>query len=338
MRDNEKNSFIHRQSAHCESGGTSNILLNYGVDVSEALVFGIGAGLFFGFFPFIKMNGLPVVTFRNMPGRILKNTSKRLGIKIESYKFKNPEKSMDALDILLDKGIPVGLQAGCYWLPYFPDALRFHFNAHTLIAIGRKGDEYLISDPVFEEPVTCLRKDLMKARFSEGPFSPKGKMYCIKGIKGQVDLPRAVTKGIRETCWFMLAKNPIPLIGVRGIRYFAKRVQEWPEKYGKRRASLLLGNAIRMQEEVGTGGGGFRLMYAAFLQEAADILNKKELLDISERMTETGDKWREFALLGARICKDRSLDGDNYDNLSNVLLDCAAKEYGIYNDLRETVR
>jgi hypothetical protein len=93
-----------------------------------------------------------------------------------------------------------------------------------------------------------------------------------------------------------------------------------------------------MQEEIGTGGGGFRLMYAAFLQEAADILKENHLSDMSKRMTGIGDKWREFALFGARICKGRSLDGDNYETLGNIMLDCAEAEYLLYKDLLEVIR
>ena len=125
---------------------------------------------------------------------------------------------------------------------------------------------------------------------------------------------------------------------MRGIRLLAKRVREWPEKYGKRKAVLYLGHTIRMQEEIGTGGGGFRLMYAAFLQEAAGILDKKGLLEISEKMTDVGDRWREFALFGARICKDRSADGDNFDRLSDILYDCGNRERALYKDLREVIR
>ncbi len=329
--------FVHRQSAHCESGSTSNLLSGYGVNISEALAFGIGSGLFFGYFPFIKVHGLPLITFRNAPGRIIRNTARRLRVSVRSSRFKDPEKAMDALDAMLDKGIPVGLQAGIYWLPYFPDALRFHFNAHTLIAYGRKGTDYLISDPVFDEPVTCSREDLMKARFSEGVLAPKGKMYYLTEIPSQIDLPRAIRAGIKETCRVMV-KTPIPLIGVRGIRLLGKKVATWPVKYGKRKAVLYLGHTIRMQEEIGTGGGGFRLMYAAFLQEAAGIMDNKDLLGLSRRMTDVGDRWREFALFGARICKNRSTDGDNFDRLAHILHDCGNKEQALYKDLQEVLR
>ena len=329
--------FVHRQSAHCESGSTSNLLSNYGLNISEALAFGIGAGLFFGYFPFVKVHGLPLITFRNAPGGIIKNAAKRLNVRVESSKFRNPEKAMDALDAVLGRGTPVVLQAGIYWLPYFPDVLRFHFNAHTLIAYGKKGSDYLLSDPVFDAPVICSRDDLMKARFSEGVLAPKGKMYYLSEIPKQIDLSRAVRKGMKETCRLMI-KTHFPLVGVRGIRLLAKRVREWPEKYGKRKAVLYLGHVIRMQEEVGTGGGGFRLMYAAFLQEAAGIMNNDGLVGISKRMTEVGDKWREFALFGARICKDRSRDGDNFDRLSDILNDCGDREYAIYKELQEALK
>ena len=43
--------FAHRQSAHCESGVTSNLLLHRGLEISEALAFGLGSGLFFGYVP-----------------------------------------------------------------------------------------------------------------------------------------------------------------------------------------------------------------------------------------------------------------------------------------------
>ncbi len=56
-----------------------------------------------------------------------------------------------------------------------------------------------------------------------------------------------------------------------------------------------LGQLIRMQEEIGTGGGGFRFIYGAFLQEAAVILKNDELKGLSKEITAIGDLWRDFA-------------------------------------------
>ena len=100
-----------------------------------------------------------------------------------------------------------------------------------------------------------------------------------------------------------------------------------------REAALRLGQVIRMQEEIGTGGGGFRFIYAAFLQEAAGLLNDDHLQRLSDRMTEVGDLWREFALIGSRICKQRAGETETYAALAAILRQCADKETRLYQDL-----
>jgi hypothetical protein len=93
-----------------------------------------------------------------------------------------------------------------------------------------------------------------------------------------------------------------------------------------------MANVVRMQEEIGTGGAGFRFLYAAFLQEAAERLDKPVLLEASRRMTEAGGRWREFAVLAAKFCKDR-MDGPP-EKIPDLLLQIAAEEQAIYKDLR----
>ena len=328
--------FKHRQWAHCESGVTANLLCHYGVNISESLAFGIGGALFFGHFPFVKLNGLPLTTFRGATGQILKRVNKGLGIQTKQYRFRNPEKAMNALDRALDRGIPVGLQTGVYWLPYFPPALRFHFNAHNLIVCGREGSEYLISDPVFDELVSCPRRDLIKARFARGALAPKGKMYYLTRVPDHIDLAACVVRGIKDVCRTML-NIPFPLIGVRGMRFLARRIEIWPDKLGEYKASLNIGHIIRMQEEIGTGGAGFRFIFAAFLQEAADHIGEKKLLDASKVMTEIGDRWREFALLGSRKCKGRASKGETYRAIADILRDCADREARLFRYLAQLV-
>jgi len=329
--------FKHRHSAHCESGVSSNLLFHYGVNISEAMAFGIGGGIFFGYLPFIKVNKLPLTTFRCEVGGIFKRLNKKLGVDVYWQKFHNQEKAMDALDRSLEEGIPVGCRTGGYWLPYFPSAFRFHFNMHNLVVFGKKGDEYLISDPVFPEPVMCHRKDLIKARFAKGALAPKGTMYYLTSIPEKIDFAPPIIKGIKETCRRML-KTPVPIIGVKGIRFLANRIEKWPKKLGKRKAILYLVQLIRMQEELGTGGGGFRFMYAAFLQEAAGILKENRLLDLSRKMTLAGDRWREFAVIGSRNCKNRATELDSFEAMADILKDCANREAEVYQELMAVVK
>jgi hypothetical protein len=324
--------FPHKQSSHCESGVTANLLTHYGLHLSEAMAFGIGTGLFFAYLPFLKIDQLPLTTYRCESGGILKRVAKRLGCRVYTRKFKDPQKSMAALDEKLEEGIPVGCRTGAYWLPYFPPAFRFHFNAHNLVVFGKRGDDYLISDPVFPNVERCPRRDLMKARFAQGALAPKGVMYYMEHVPLDMDIGGAIIKGIKEVCRRML-KTPIPIAGVRGIGFLAGRLEKWPRNLGDQNAVLHVGQLIRMQEEIGTGGGGFRFMYAAFLQEAASVLGNPHLLEISKEMTATGDLWRKVAVVGARICKGRASGKDTYFRMAELLRECAARESRIYTDL-----
>ena len=295
------------------------------------MAFGIGGGLFFGYLPFIRINGMPLVTYRAAAGHILRQIAAIPGVTMYRKKFRNRDEAMAELDRALASSIPVGLQTGVFWLPYFPKALRFHFNAHNLVVYGKEGNEYLISDPVFPKPVRCPADDLARARFASGALAPKGKMYYFKELPARLEHGPLIRRGIQSVRRMMLG-SPIPLIGVRGIRFLAKRLITWPQRLGRERADLHLGHVVRMQEEIGTGGGGFRFIYAAFLQEAAERLARPVLNELSETLIDIGDEWREFALSTARMIRDR--EPLNPTKLADQLRAIADREQTFFRDLR----
>lgn len=329
--------FNHKQSAHCENGVVSNLLRFYGVEISEPMAFGIGSGLFFSHMPFLKVDGIPVTSFRPLPGVIFSRISKRLGVKFERKKFKgNPQKAMDALDKNLEKGIPTGMLVGVYHLSYFPDPYRFHFNAHNLVVNGKQNGNYIISDPIMEDFTQLTHMELMKVRYAKGTFAPKGHMYWVKEVPKELDIPAAVIKGIKHTCKHMLT-IPIPLFGVKGIRYMAGKVRNYPAKLGPKKAALFTGQIVRAQEEIGTGGAGFRYMYAAFLQEASRLMNNEQLDQRSKEMTAIGDLWREFAIITGRIVKNRNKADENYDHAADLLLKIADEEEAFFKRLQASI-
>ncbi len=325
--------FDHHQSAHCENGVTSNLLKFHGIKLSEPMVFGLGSGLFFSYIPFYKLNGLPVVSFRPYPGFIFNRVCKKLSIKIQRHKFpKDPQKAMDTLDATIEKGIPVGCLVGVFHLSYFPEDYRFHFNAHNLVVYGKKADEYIISDPIMETPVNLSFEELKRVRYAKGTYPPKGRMYYMKDVPQDYDLGDAIIKSIIKNSSQMLT-IPVPLFGVKGIRYMARKMKKWPQKLGEKKASRYIGQVVRMLEEIGTGGAGFRFIYAAFLQEAAKELKQDWLNECSEEMTSIGDRWREFSLIAGRIFKGRSGKDESYFAAAEILLEIADREEKVYRKL-----
>ena len=326
--------FHHKQHAHCESGVTSNLLTHHGLPLSEPLAFGIGAGLFFAHIPFLKVSGTPGTTFRTWPGAIFKRVAQRLHVDVHTEKFRSPEKAMAALDEALKQGKPAGMLSSVFYLPYLPEAFRFHFNAHNLVAYGKENGQYLISDPVLEDVATIDPADLAKARFAKGTPEPSGFMYYIKNVPSQVDLDKAIKAGIKQTCFFMLSP-PLPWFGNNAIALLAKKIRKYPQKLTPRKASLYLGNIIRMQEEIGTGGAGFRYLYAAFLQEAGEMLRRDDLQEMSAELTAIGDEWRNFAYNAARQMKARQTDVLSYDEMSLLLMDCGRMEKDFFKRLEK---
>jgi hypothetical protein len=328
--------FNHKMSAHCENGVISNLLEFHGIKLSEAMVFGIGSGIYFSHLTMFKLNGLPVTSFRPWPGAIFRRAAKALNIGIKRNKFRNKEKAMKALDANLEKGIPTGMAVGVFHLTYFPAPYRFHFNAHNIVCVGRENGHYIISDPTMEDFEKLSFEDLKRVRFAQGLQAPKGKMYYITSVNKDVDINKAIIKGIKRTILEMV-KLPGPIIGVSGMRYLAKRIKKYPKKYDSRKAARHLGQIVRMQEEIGTGGAGFRFLYAAFLQEAGERLKLPELNEQALKMTAVGDMWREFAVQSGRIVKGRN-DKESYDTISQLLLNIADEEEKIYKGLDKIVK
>jgi hypothetical protein len=79
-------------------------------------------------------------------------------------------------------------------------------------------------------------------------------------------------------------------------------------------------------------------MYAAFLQEAADLLELPALEPLSADMTAVGDLWRKAAVIGARICKGRARKEHTYASMAGTLREIGVKEKKIYKTLLETVK
>ena len=74
-------------------------------------------------------------------------------------------------------------------------------------------------------------------------------------------------------------------------------------------------------------------MYAAFLDEASTITGNKELLKISDKLTKSGDLWRDSALLMSGIYKGRLNSQKDYDDCANLLNEISKLEKEAFKEL-----
>jgi hypothetical protein len=91
-----------------------------------------------------------------------------------------------------------------------------------------------------------------------------------------------------------------------------------------------------VQDEIGTGGGGgFRFLYGAFLQEAAGLLGEPRLQARAADMLRIGELWREFAYDATRMSNGRlPLDGRQLAGQLNRL---AESEAALFRAVRAAI-
>lgn len=329
--------FVHHHGAHCETAVTSALFRYQGVNISEPMIFGIGSGIFFGYLPFVKLVHLQVTAFRNKQGSVFRKAAKRLGANFVIKTYRDHQKGMDELRQVIKTGHIVGLSTNLYWLPYVSERHRHNFSGHNIIVIRETESGFRISDPTFGEPMDCSAEGLERSRFVPGPMNPRGFMYYTKSINPNPDLRRACILGMKNSCDLML-RIPLPIFGVRGMRFLAKKVIKSPDKLGFQKACLDLAGTVRWVEETGTGGAGFRYMYAAFLQEASELFGSEELARLSHDMTAIGDTWREFSVTAARIIKQKNIAEETFAKAGGLILKCADLEEAFFKKLQKVVR
>ena len=305
-----------------------------GVNLTEPLAFGIGSGLFYIYIPFLKINNGPAIAFRTMPGKIFKRTCSSLGIPVVRKKFRSEKEAEAFLMDCVAAGKPVGCQVGVYYLTYFPKEYRFHFNAHNLIVYGKQGDNFLISDPVMEDVTTLSSFELQRVRFAKGPFAPKGQIYYPERHADVTEekVRKAIVTGIKRNVRDML-HIPGNIAGVKGIRYTGNKIKKWRDSLGLEKAGLYLAQLVRMQEEIGTGGGGFRYIYGAFLQQAQPFHAGAPLMDISKTFTRSGDLWRNAAVQASGIYKGRITAQADFNVMADYLFEIAELEKQAFTSL-----
>lgn len=325
--------FPNPRRMHCETGVLVNMLEYYGFKISEPMVFGIGGGLYFLFFPWIKINKFDMLAFRTLPSCIVRHFSKRMHLGYHEESFgKNREKAQKALDELLDKNVPVGLVVNLIGLKFLNDIGMTHdFNGHNLTVIGKEGSEYIIADTDEKLPnddyVRLDETRLNISRFHSGVAAPHGKLYYFDPLppdfSEQVDLKPAIIAGMKETSWNMLSV-PFRFFGCKGIHYFANNLRKNGKKLSQEQMNRLFQWYYTLIEQGGTGGSGYRYIYSDFLKESATIFQSQALSDSAELMGKAADCWRQFTLNCSRHIGNR---GAAIDEITGYMDEAADFEF-----------
>ncbi len=272
-------------------------------------MFGVTSAMTFFYFPPVKVWGHPLISYRMPPRSMLGKIEKRLGIQFASRTYRSEDKAMEDLDARIAEGHPVGLQASVSYLTYIIPEFRVYFNSHMLLIFGKEGDEYLVSDTVVDRPMRIKDEDLRKARFAKGQNAPDGFMFYPTRIPEAIDYRSAIKKAVKSSVSMML-QPMLPIVGINAIYTLSRKIDRLNRQQDRKHARSFMGNMLMFQEEMGTGGAGFRYLYAAFLQESAELLDLPGLDQAKRKMIEAADLMRRIAGMCATILKGKRTDFD----------------------------
>jgi hypothetical protein len=256
--------YEHKPGHHCGSTALRNLLAHHGVEISEEMAFGLGAG---ACFYYVAIEGAsPSRWFNGRTARLEESFAELTGAALQLRTFEGDgDGAWEAARGEVDAGRPALLLTDLYYLDHYGNSA--HFPGHAVVLAGYDDEVAHLSDTAFEGLQTTRLDNLDRARHSDHPAYPlAGHMFSVSGEIDSKRLREAIPAAIERAARAMVEPEFRDFSGLDAVRRLAAEAGSWPEVAEDWRWCARFG--YQVIERRGTGGGAFRLMYSRFLEEA----------------------------------------------------------------------
>lgn len=278
----------HRPGRHCGSSAIRDLLEFHGVMMSEACCFGLGAGLGITYVELPGSRTPFIVHVRSMGFE--EKVFAALGVPFSWSSYSDKPSASADLYHALHENRPALLLTDIFHLPYFGS--KTHFPGHAIVAWLRdeERDEVLISDTERPGLTAVPAASLADARFSTAPpFIHHGNLFAPRYLDTCVT-PARMRQAIFDNAYALA--NGDRLSGLAALDTWVEALPRWAADENWRWS---LRFAYQVIEKRGTGGAGFRAMYAEFLEEAGEVLPAVRDAKLVELMHGTAAAWSGLA-------------------------------------------
>jgi hypothetical protein len=290
--------FAHRPGVHCGTTALADALRVRGLELSEPLLFGLGAGL--NFYYLVSPALSPSHLFQGRSLHLERTACEVLGAEVRERSEEDPGRAWAGVRDALRRGLAPILSTDLAELPY--SGSQTPFGGHRIVVAGY--DEALgvalVADgerPGLEEvPLDALER----ARASIAPpFGLGGRPWLeVDAPRRPTPLPEAIREALRRQAREILL-DVDGAVGLSALERFAADLPCWPaEATGEPDRAWCFRYAWQVIERRGTGGGFFRRLYADFLREAEAAVPALAPLGLGGRMAALADGWSR---LGAEL-------------------------------------
>lgn len=323
--------FKHEIGVHCGSTTIREMFLFDGVPVSEAMIFGLGSGL--GFFYVKDAPSKPHHRFNGRCADLETSFYDRINQPIQWVGSWDENK---LTDIILNKKRPVIAITDLNYIPYYEPV---HFPGHSIAVIGVDHEnqhvavydisnqelEY-ISFHHLESAVAVTAPPVMSVshRWAE---APKISQDHFDQMLNSETLKQAILQSTQQ-----LLNPNTHYEGFQAMQQLADDFSAWKNFDDW---SLCARFAYQSIEKRGTGGSGFRVLYADFLAEATSYLPQLNQINAESQMRSSAILWSK---LGS-ICKQIFAESkpELFDDCGKIVLDILNLEKNLIDNLVKTL-
>jgi len=287
--------FLHRPGVHCGSTALADALRVRGLDLSEPMAFGLGAGL--GFYYLQSPALSPTLTIQGRQWPLEETACEVLGAPLRIRTEDDPRRAWEEARAAMDRGFAPVLSTDLRFLPYWQTTTPF--NGHRVVLAGYSEDRRvaLLADTHLADLQDVALEDLERARASTGqPLGYTGRLWMEVGAPAHRPVWRdAIADALRRQARHMLLA-PDGHGGMPALERFAEELPDWPARArDDADRTWCFRFAYQCIEKRGTGGGNFRLLYARFLDEAGSLHPAVGKLGLASRMREIAAGWTRLA-------------------------------------------
>lgn len=328
--------FHHVEGVHCGSTALADALRARGVALSEAMVFGLGAGL--GFYYLAAPELSPTHLFVGRSATLERVACESLAAPFAERTAEGSAAAWQGVRAALERGIAPILSTDLAALPYW--RTRTPFGGHRVVVAGFDPDRGVafVADtdrPGLEEvPLDAL--DRARASIAP-PFGQAGRPWL------EVDRParprplaEAIPEALRRQAHDLLL-DADGAVGISALERFAAELPGWAAAArDEAERAWAFRYAFQVIERRGTGGGLFRALYARFLAEAEPLVPAIARLDLRARMEGIAAGWS--ALAGALRAAGESPGAEVAPEGASLARTIAADERRLFEDVAARVR
>jgi hypothetical protein len=291
-----------------------------GAPFTEQLLFGVAGGIGFAYLVFdytgwtsVNLDGRCNTLYFEKTG-FIETACGRLGLPLRVRPMTNPETTERQLRTALAAVAEVALTIDLVKLPGgTPTQEPYHPH---LVTVCPAGDALTVTG-LPRGTVTMTWPELLAARWTQA--RKYGGHYVFTASATVPDVRAALRLAIGHTAEYLLAPNRTSFdgsFGVPGIRKWAALLTDprdrkgWPKLFpvpDQRRAAL--DSVVRGLGGPGASGSAHRRLYAAFLDEAAELLDRPALAEVADIYRDLGDRWAAVIQLAAAAVTDADLAG-----------------------------